>query len=102
MDKEHVKGAADKVVGKTKEVAGHVTGDRKLEAEGKVDQAKGAIHNKVGDAKDAGKEAIDSVRNAPSKHYPHRAASIGCGSGFFFYSDLCLLLSCSTDRTSLA
>ena len=68
MDKEHVKGAADKVVGKTKEVAGHVTGDRKLEDEGKVDQAKGAIHNKVGDAKDAGKEAIDSVRNAPCKH----------------------------------
>ena len=26
MDKEHVKGAADKAVGKTKEAAGHVTG----------------------------------------------------------------------------
>jgi uncharacterized protein YjbJ (UPF0337 family) len=68
MDKEHVKGAADKVVGKIKEVAGHMTGDRKLETEGKIDQAKGAIRHKVGDAKDAGKEAIDSVRNAPSKH----------------------------------
>jgi uncharacterized protein YjbJ (UPF0337 family) len=67
MDKEHVKGATDKVVGKTKEVAGYVTGDKKLETEGKVDQAKGAIRSKVGDAKDAGKEAIDSVRNAPSK-----------------------------------
>jgi uncharacterized protein YjbJ (UPF0337 family) len=67
MDKEHVKGAADKVVGEGKEVAGHVTGDKKLETEGKVDQAKGAIHKKVGDIKDAGKEAVDSVRNAPSK-----------------------------------
>ena len=67
MDKEHVKGAADKVVGKTKEVAGHVTGDKKLETEGTVDQARGAIHDKAGDAKDAGKQAIDSVRNAPSK-----------------------------------
>ena len=67
MDKEHVKGAADKFVGKSKEVAGHVTGDKKLETEGKVDQAKGTIHNKVGDTKDAGKQAIDSVRNAPSK-----------------------------------
>jgi uncharacterized protein YjbJ (UPF0337 family) len=67
MDKEHAKGAAHTVVGKTKEVAGHVTGDHKLEAEGKIDQAKGAIHNKLGDAKDAGKEAIESVRNAPSK-----------------------------------
>jgi uncharacterized protein YjbJ (UPF0337 family) len=46
MDKEHVKGAADKVVGKSKEVAGHVTGDKNLKTEGKVDQAKGAIHKK--------------------------------------------------------
>ena len=67
MDKEHVRGAADKVVGKTKEVAGHVTGDKKLETEGKLDQAKGTIHEKVGDVKDAGKEAVDSVKNAPSK-----------------------------------
>jgi uncharacterized protein YjbJ (UPF0337 family) len=68
MDKEHVKGAADKAAGKTEEVAGHVTGNKKLETEGKVDQVKGAVRNLAGDAKDAGKEAIDSVRNAPSKH----------------------------------
>jgi uncharacterized protein YjbJ (UPF0337 family) len=68
MDKEHVKGAADKVAGKTKEVAGHVTGNKKLETEGKVDQLKGAAHRAAGDAKDAGKEAIDSVKNAPSRH----------------------------------
>ena len=30
MDKEHVKGAADKTAGKIKEVAGHVTGNKKL------------------------------------------------------------------------
>ena len=102
MDKEHVKGAADKVVGKTKEVAGHVTGDRKLEAEGKVDQAKGAIHNKVGDAKDAGKEAIDSVRNAPSKHCLAQSRFYWMRERLLFYFDFCLLLSCSTDRTSLA
>jgi uncharacterized protein YjbJ (UPF0337 family) len=30
MDKEHVKGAADKIAGKTKEVAGHVTGNNDL------------------------------------------------------------------------
>jgi uncharacterized protein YjbJ (UPF0337 family) len=42
MDKEHVKGAADKVAGKTKEVAGHVIGNKKLETKGKVDQLKGA------------------------------------------------------------
>ena len=68
MDKEHVKGAADSAVGKTEEAAGHVTGSKKLETKGKVDQVKGAAHTAAGDAKDAGKEAIDSVRNAPSKH----------------------------------
>jgi hypothetical protein len=36
VHKEHVKGAADKAVGKTKEAAGHVTGNKKLETEGKV------------------------------------------------------------------
>jgi uncharacterized protein YjbJ (UPF0337 family) len=68
MDKEHVKGATNTVVGKTKEAAGHVTGNKKLETEGKVDQVKGAAHNAAGDAKDAGKKAIDAVKNAPSKH----------------------------------
>jgi uncharacterized protein YjbJ (UPF0337 family) len=68
VDKEHVKGAADKVAGKTKEVAGHVSGNKKLEAEGKVDQLKGAAHSAVGDVKEAGKQAIDSVKNAQSRH----------------------------------
>ena len=53
MDKEHVKGAVDKAVGKTKEAAGHAAGSKKLEAEGKADQAKGAAHNAAGDVKDA-------------------------------------------------
>jgi uncharacterized protein YjbJ (UPF0337 family) len=68
MDNEHVKGAVDIVVGKTKEVVGHVAGSKKLEIEGKIDQAKGAIHNAIGDAKDAGKKAIDSITSAPGKH----------------------------------
>lgn len=68
MDKEHVKGAADNIVGKTKEVAGRATGNKKLETEGNADQVKGTVHNAAGDVKDAGREAIESVRNAPSKH----------------------------------
>ena len=59
MDREHVKGAADKVKGAVKEAAGKVTGDTKLETEGKIDKAKGAAHNAVGDAKDAVRKATD-------------------------------------------
>jgi uncharacterized protein YjbJ (UPF0337 family) len=36
MDKEHVKGAADKVKGAVKDAAGAVTGNEKLQAEGKI------------------------------------------------------------------
>jgi uncharacterized protein YjbJ (UPF0337 family) len=62
MNEEHLKGAAGGVVGKTKEVAGRVTGNKKLETEGKVDQVKGAIHNAAGGAKDAGKAAINTLK----------------------------------------
>jgi uncharacterized protein YjbJ (UPF0337 family) len=57
MDKEHVKGAADKAKGAIKDAAGKVTGDRKLQAEGKMDKAKGELHKTAGDVKDAVKHA---------------------------------------------
>lgn len=57
MDKEHIKGAADKVSGAAKEAAGKVTGNKKLEAEGKIDKAKGEAREFIGDVKDAAKKA---------------------------------------------
>jgi uncharacterized protein YjbJ (UPF0337 family) len=53
VDKEHVKGAADKAKGAIKDTAGKVMGDKEMQAEGKLDKAKGAAHSAVGDAKDA-------------------------------------------------
>ena len=55
MDKEHLKGAADKASGAAKEAAGKLTGNKKLEAEGKIDKAKGAARDFIGDVKDAAK-----------------------------------------------
>src|ERR1700730_17206907 len=57
MDREHVKGAADKVKGAIKDTAGKVTGDKKLQSEGKFDKAKGSAHNLAGDVKDAARDA---------------------------------------------
>jgi uncharacterized protein YjbJ (UPF0337 family) len=57
MDREHVKGAADKTKGAIKDAAGKLTGDKKLQAEGKTDKAKGDLHNAAGDVKDAVKHA---------------------------------------------
>ena len=59
MDREHVKGAADKAKGAMKDAAGKLTGDTKLQSEGKIDKAKGAAHNAAGDVKDAARKATD-------------------------------------------
>jgi len=53
MDREHVKGVADKAKGTIKDAAGKARGDKKLQSEGKLDKAKGAAHEAVGDVKDA-------------------------------------------------
>jgi uncharacterized protein YjbJ (UPF0337 family) len=57
MDREHVKGAADKAKGAVEQAAGKLVGDKKLQAEGQLDKAKGAAHSAVGDAKDAVRKA---------------------------------------------
>jgi uncharacterized protein YjbJ (UPF0337 family) len=59
MDREHVKGTTDKAKGAIKETAGKVTGNKKLESEGKLDKAKGAAHNVAANVKDAVKHAND-------------------------------------------
>ncbi len=65
MDKEHVKGAADKASGKIKEGIGNLTGDASLKAKGKIDQAKGEAREALGDVKDAlkGKDVKDDRVN---------------------------------------
>jgi uncharacterized protein YjbJ (UPF0337 family) len=57
MDREHVKGAADKAKGAIKDTAGKVTGDKNLQSEGKMDKAKGDVHNVAGDVKDTVRDA---------------------------------------------
>lgn len=57
MDKEHIKGAADKASGAVKEGVGKAVGDKSLEAQGKIDQAKGEAREFVGDVKDAAKKS---------------------------------------------
>ena len=53
MDKDRVKGSAEQAKGKVKEVAGKLTGDAKLEGEGKAQKTKGKIRNAFGGLKDA-------------------------------------------------
>lgn len=64
MDKEHLKGAADKAAGAAKDAIGKVTGNDKLRVEGAIDKAKGEAREALGDAKDAIKKAdVDAQRD---------------------------------------
>ena len=48
----------DKVKGKIKQAAGALTGDKKLEREGDVDETKGKVKGAVEDVKHAVKDAV--------------------------------------------
>ena len=53
MDKDRVEGSAHEAKGKIKEIAGKVTGDAKLEGEGKAEKTAGKVQNAWGGIKDA-------------------------------------------------
>jgi uncharacterized protein YjbJ (UPF0337 family) len=57
MDKDRIEGSAKQAKGALKEAAGKVTGDTKLQAEGKADKAAGKVQNAVGGVKDAIRDA---------------------------------------------
>lgn len=57
MDSERIKGAAKKAEGSVKEGVGKLTGDAKLQAEGKMDKAEGSVRNAVGGVKDSIRDA---------------------------------------------
>ena len=52
MDKDRIDGAVEKAKGSAKEIAGKITGDAKLEAEGKAQKLGGQVQNVVGGVKD--------------------------------------------------
>ena len=59
MDKDRIEGSANQAKGAVKEVAGKITGDAKLKAEGAADKVKGQVQNAIGGAKDALRGAAD-------------------------------------------
>jgi uncharacterized protein YjbJ (UPF0337 family) len=53
VDKDRVKGSAHQVKGAAKAGVGKITGDSKLESEGKAEKAAGKIQNTIGGIKDS-------------------------------------------------
>ncbi|TFF19075.1 CsbD family protein [Jiella endophytica] len=56
VDKNEIKGAAKELGGKVKSAAGRATGDREMEADGKLDQVEGKTQKNYGKVKDAVKD----------------------------------------------
>ena len=52
MDKQHVKGAADKGAGSIKDTVVRVTVNSRLQAEGKADKTRRGLRTALGDIKD--------------------------------------------------
>ncbi|MEV0095809.1 CsbD family protein [Streptomyces sp. NPDC050738] len=55
--------AMDKAKGKAKEMVGKVTGDKRTETEGQVDQAKGSMREVVENVRAKAEGARDSLKN---------------------------------------
>ena len=51
INKEQIKGRANEAVGKVKQIAGEVAGNKKLEVKGAIQKNIGNVQAKVGDAR---------------------------------------------------
>jgi uncharacterized protein YjbJ (UPF0337 family) len=58
MHKDQVEGAGKQARGAIKDAVGKATGDDKLRADGKLDKAEGKVQSKVGELKEAARDAL--------------------------------------------
>lgn len=58
MHKDEVKGAAKQARGHIKDAIGKATGDEKLRVDGAADKAEGTVQRKVGEVKEAARDAL--------------------------------------------
>jgi uncharacterized protein YjbJ (UPF0337 family) len=57
MGKDRIEGSLKQAKGSVEETIGKVTGDTKLQVEGKADKAAGKIQNAIGGVEDAARDA---------------------------------------------
>ena len=59
MHKDEVEGAGKQAKGAVKDAVGGLTGNEKLQAEGKLDKVEGKVQSKVGEVKDDARDALE-------------------------------------------
>jgi uncharacterized protein YjbJ (UPF0337 family) len=94
MDEHRVTGAARNAGGRVEEGFGRVTGDKRTEAQGVIDQVQGTAENLYGQAKDAASSAAAGVQKTASsvedivrrtiEDRPYTAVTIALGLGWLF------------------
>lgn len=62
IDNDRIEGAAKNLGGKLKAGLGNLTGDAKLQSDGRADQIEGRTQNAIGGIKDSAREALDGKR----------------------------------------
>jgi uncharacterized protein YjbJ (UPF0337 family) len=62
MDRDEIKGKAEKAKGYAKDKAGEILNDPDLEAEGELERGTGAVREGVGKAKRKVKEGVEDIR----------------------------------------
>lgn len=58
MVKDRIKGTAQRIKGSIERAVGKLVGSRRLEADGKIDEAAGGVHKALGKGKDVVREAV--------------------------------------------
>jgi uncharacterized protein YjbJ (UPF0337 family) len=64
MDRDEIKGKAEKAKGYVKDKAGELMNDPELEAEGEIERGTGAVREGFGKAKRTVKEGVEDVAEA--------------------------------------
>ncbi len=74
MDSDPIAGAAQQGKGKAETAAGQLTGDTKLELDGRADETIGAVRNTAGRARDAAREG--TTADDPQAEVEHLRAEV--------------------------
>jgi uncharacterized protein YjbJ (UPF0337 family) len=61
MNRDEIKGKAEKAKGYVKEKAGELLNDPELQTEGEIDRAKGTVRETVGRAKRKAKDGVEEI-----------------------------------------
>ena len=68
MDRDEIKGKAEKAKGYVKDKAGELINDPELEAEGEAERATGAVREGYGKAKRKVQEGIEDIADEAEQH----------------------------------